>query len=170
MTRIAVTGPECSGKSTLCSDLKKSLKAELVEEYARKFLENLGRVYVEKDLISIAEGQCRLIEAAAESGNEHLISDTEMLVMYIWSKVKYGRVNESILQLLNNQKFDLYLLCKPDFDWEPDPLREHPIKDDREALYEQYKFFLEKNNLPFAVMEGSATSRLKKALKRIGTL
>jgi nicotinamide riboside kinase len=48
--KIALTGPESSGKSTLARQLATYFDAPVVPEYARLFLSLLGRPYVEADL------------------------------------------------------------------------------------------------------------------------
>ena len=57
MLKIIVTGPESSGKTTLCKALSEHFKIPSTEEYAREYLNNLGREYKEEDLIEIAKGQ-----------------------------------------------------------------------------------------------------------------
>ena len=39
-TKIAFTGPECSGKSTMAKWLAKELSYEIVDEYAREYLKD----------------------------------------------------------------------------------------------------------------------------------
>ena len=38
MTKIIITGPESSGKTTLAKNLSKSLNLNLIDEYARTFI------------------------------------------------------------------------------------------------------------------------------------
>lgn len=54
---ITVVGPESSGKTTLASKLAGYFKAPLVPEYAREYLEGIGRPYDIDDLTQIAEAQ-----------------------------------------------------------------------------------------------------------------
>ena len=56
MIRIAITGPESSGKTTLTNLLGETLNASVFPEYARTYLENLERDYVQDDLDEICEG------------------------------------------------------------------------------------------------------------------
>ena len=117
-TKIAFTGPECSGKSTMARWLAKELSFDLVKEYAREYLKD-NSAYSIDDLDIIASKQFE-----RNSVRDALVVDTEMLVMKIWFEEKYQRVSENILRLLERQQIDLYFLCKPDFNWVPDPLRE----------------------------------------------
>ena len=54
---------------------------------------------------------------------------------------------------------DLYLLCRPDIAWAPDPLREHASIEDREALFRLYKQNLDEFHLPYRIIEGQAKAR-----------
>ena len=60
---ITIVGPESSGKTTLARELASFYDAPWVAEYARKYLEGLGRPYEENDLMRIAEGQLEAILA-----------------------------------------------------------------------------------------------------------
>lgn len=48
--------------------------------------------------------------------------------------------------------FDHILLCKPDFPWERDEMRENPI--DRDRLFEHYQTLLEEYALSFHSIGG----------------
>ncbi len=52
--RIAVVGPESSGKTTLCEDLMLHYHCGMVGEVSREYLEELDRHYEEHDLLEIA--------------------------------------------------------------------------------------------------------------------
>ncbi len=54
---ISVTGPECSGKTTLTDFLKRNLDVTAVDEFARNFLSKTGGQYTFADLDTIALGQ-----------------------------------------------------------------------------------------------------------------
>ena len=58
--KVAVVGPECTGKSELCKFLASHYGTGWVPEYARGYLENLVRPYEQHDLLTIAHGQIRL--------------------------------------------------------------------------------------------------------------
>ncbi|MEN9700263.1 MAG: hypothetical protein RLZZ301_1461 [Bacteroidota bacterium] len=148
--RIAFTGPESSGKSTLAEWLATELGSQLVPEYAREFLEQQP-TYQQADLDLMAKAQ------VARWPKEALIADTEMLVFWIWSMEKYAQVSPLIEELLHAQKFDIYVLCAPDIPWVPDPLRENP--NDRQRLFERYKTELEARGLPFIIASGDLNAR-----------
>ena len=56
LRRIAIVGPESTGKSLLSQQLAAHFRTVWVEEYAREFLNKLGREYQQADLIDIAKG------------------------------------------------------------------------------------------------------------------
>ena len=164
MRRIAITGPESSGKTKLAEDLAKYFGITYVPEFAREYLMALDRPYTADDLEKIAVGQIALIENAKE--NNLLIVDTEMVVMHTWSKVVFGKVSDLIQKKLYEQNFDLYLLCDIDIPWEYDPLRENEF--DREDLFQVYYKKLRELKYNFIIVQGTPEERLKQAIKAIG--
>ncbi len=158
--RIAILGPESSGKSTLSKALSQHFGIPLVEEYARAYLTDLAKPYTLEDLLSIAEEQFSLSD-----GTIQLISDTEMSTMVIWAEEKFKEVPEQILKLETQQEFSLYILCRPDIPWQADALRENP--DDRERLFLLYEERLIALSRPYQVVSGQGEARMNKALDLI---
>lgn len=148
--RIAFTGPESSGKTTLAAWLSSFLELPFIEEYARTYLADQIDYKLE-DLDFMAKKQ---VELWPKGG---LIADTEMHVFQIWSSVKYAQVSPSITLLLNAQQFDHYFLCAPDIPWEADPLRENPLN--REMLFGLYREQLEKYGRNFTILTGNLENR-----------
>jgi NadR type nicotinamide-nucleotide adenylyltransferase len=166
MTRkIAITGPESTGKSMLAEQLAASFQTVWVPEYAREYLELLGRPYEEKDILSIAQGQLLAEGSKLRQAGGFLFCDTEFLVTRIWSEVKFNRCDPWILMTLESHRYDLYLLCDIDLPWEYDPLREHP--DQRQYLFDLYYNELKAGNFPFKVVHGTGPDRLKNAVRII---
>jgi nicotinamide riboside kinase len=81
MKRILFTGPESTGKSALATRLAEEWDTVWVPEYARTYLEQLGRSYNEADLLNIAKGQLQWEDQYAEKATDFLFIDTGMLVM-----------------------------------------------------------------------------------------
>lgn len=163
--RIAITGPESTGKSVLAEQLAAHYSTRWVPEFAREYLDNLGRPYEEADLLSIAEGQLAAEERAEKEASRILFCDTELTVIKIWSEVKYGRCDDRILKLQASRRYDLYLLCDIDLPWTYDPLREHP--DRRRFLFDYYHRELTAMHRPFAVVCGLDEARLRHACSAI---
>lgn len=158
MNKIIVTGPESSGKTTLCKQLSKHFKLSFSKEFARTYLEKKGVNYNQEDLLEIAKGQLL-------SEENHQILDTDLITIKIWSEYKYGNCAKWILDKIEEQKSEnrFYLLCKPDIPWQSDPLRENPLN--RIELFEMYKMELENLNHNYHIVEGE--NRLDKAIEKI---
>ena len=166
MRRIAILGPESTGKSNLCTLLAKAYSSALwVPEFARTYLENNGPNYTFEDLDVIAQGQLDAISKAEKFDPEYIFADTEMLVMQIWSSFVFKKVSDFIKCQVEAQKFVLYLLCDIDLAWEYDPLREHP--EHRKELFDLYKMHLDELNWPYKIVSGIGEERKENAIKII---
>ncbi|WP_254152619.1 AAA family ATPase [Chryseosolibacter indicus] len=163
--KIAIIGPECTGKSSLSEMLAKHFNTTWVPEYARSYIENLRGPYQQSDLLKIAHGQLRVEDEWAKDANKVLICDTNLYVIKIWSEVKFGSVDPEIINHIQSRKYDLYLLTYVDIPWEDDPQREHP--DKREYLYSLYYNELKQQQVPFVEIKGSFEQRRKNAIQAI---
>jgi NadR type nicotinamide-nucleotide adenylyltransferase len=166
--RVAIIGPECTGKSELSKFLAQHFKTEWVPEYARAYIDNLRRPYNQNDLITIAHGQLRLEDEYARDANTFLFCDTNLYVIKVWSMFKYGNCEKEILDQIANRKYDLYLLTYVDLPWEEDPLREHPTK--REELYNIYLNEMKNQSVPFVEIKGEREQRQATAIQAIEKL
>jgi NadR type nicotinamide-nucleotide adenylyltransferase len=170
LIKIAVTGPESTGKSWLAENLAEHFKTLWVKEYAREYLEGTGGHYNYRDILEIAKGQLRAENKTADDlrTNQFLFCDTEFIVTKIWCIVKYGRCHSFIRNQVKNHRYDLYLICDIDLPWEFDPLREHPQM--REYLFDMYKSELETNDFSFVIIRGTGDDRLQEAIKAVDNL
>ena len=167
MFKIAITGPESTGKSTLAEKLAKHFDVSYIPEYSRTYLENFEGQYTENDVVEIAKKQYELILKEEDKNPEILIADTEIIVCKIWIEYVFKHPNEMIEDLLRRQDFDLYLLCDIDLPWVYDPLRENPNIEERKELFEIYKNTLIKMNVPFGIVRGSDEERVNNSLEII---
>ena len=166
--KVAVIGPECTGKSDLSAFLAKEFQTEWVPEYARGYLDHLTHPYSAFDLITIAHGQLRLEDEFHRDANKVLICDTNLYVIKVWSEFKFGFCDPGILQTIATRKYDLYLLTNVDVPWVEDPLREHP--HERQQLYDIYKKELESQTTPFVEISGEWAERRKIAIEAVQKL
>jgi len=166
--RIAITGPESTGKSELARALAARLGWAFVPEYARIYLEAHGPAYTQEDIVKIALEQKAMEERMAESSQAPVICDTDMLVCRIWSEFVFGNCPKVLKELDEQSHYDFTLLMDIDLPWEPDPLREHP--DKRAELLEIYQNALGKTSRPYTLVSGWGEQRLENALKAIAHL
>lgn len=165
MIRIAITGPESSGKTTLTQALSEELNGTPFLEFARAYLERLDRNYVQSDLNNICEGH---LNQFRESEDEFQLVDTDFIVLKIWSHLSFGSVSEEIQSAIASDYFDLHILCTPDIPWQYDPLREHP--NQRDKLFEMYKKELFAASKLFIIVSGSLEERIKKSCEAIASI
>src|SRR5688572_9124835 len=85
MKRIALIGPESSGKTTLARQLAEHFQAPFIPEYARGFVEKLDRHYTPDDILYCAQQQLLSEEEAARSHSQYLFTDTEFILAKVWS-------------------------------------------------------------------------------------
>ena len=156
MKKISIVGPESSGKSLLANTLSKSLNCSLTEEYARQYLTNKNS-YDYDDLTQIAIKQNEIIKKEIKRGGNFFIADTSLIVIEIWSKMKFNKTDSRIINLSKQEKFDYYILCKPDIPWVFDSLRENP--NDRDYIFKFYLKILKKRNYNFKIVSGPHATR-----------
>lgn len=166
--KIAITGPESTGKSTLTKQLADHYHTFWIKEYAREYIDLLDRPYNQKDILKIAKEQRKRWLEFEKKHDGILFSDTELIVTKIWSEIKYQHCHPWILEEIKKQDFDLYLLCDIDLPWEDDPQREHPNL--REHLFDRYKTELEKRKLNFRIISGNHVERFNNALEFVEAL
>ena len=156
--KIIITGPESSGKTTLCEQLSKHFNLPFSKEYAREYLDALKRDYNSDDLLKIAKGQLQ-----TENGLQLL--DTDLITIKIWSEYKYGRFDKWISTQIEKQKSEerFYILCSPDIPWQADNQRKNP--NDRRKIFEIYKKELEDLKHKYFILEGE--NRLEKIIQKI---
>lgn len=166
--KVCIIGPECTGKSELSQFLAKHYGCPCVDEYARAYLNKLGRSYEQFDLTKIAHGQIRMEDEWMSEAKNLMICDTNLLVIKIWSEHKYGQCDPEIIQRMKERKYDLFLLTYIDVPWEQDPQREHP--DKREHFWYLFKNELAQMSANVVEIAGPREERRKKAISAIDAL
>jgi len=165
LKRIAITGPESTGKSWLAKKLAVHFNEPWVPEYARFYMEAKGNQYDFNDILTISQGQFLAEERIVKKACKYLFCDTDFLVTRIWCLFKYGESHPWIDFMAGNHLYYHYLLCNTDLPWEPDAMREHPGQ--REELFEMYENELKTRRLPYSIISGNGEDRLNAALEII---
>lgn len=99
-----------------------------------------GELSYESDLIinKIAYHLDSILKEAYKHKRQIVIIDGGMLTLRMWARIKYQVEIPVVEEALKNDVTDLYLLCRPRMDWEPDPLREAPSLLERSWIFNQY--------------------------------
>ena len=168
MFKIALIGPESTGKTELASALAEHYNSLWVPEYARQYIENLGRSYTYEDVCRIAEKQIEqenYFLSHTDLNEKCVFFDTELIITKVWFEYAYKKVPEFLANQLNSSFFDYYLLCSPDLPWLPDSVREHG--DDRDFFFDWYRKEIELLKKPYAIINGSGKDRLQCAINAL---
>src|SRR6185369_14130897 len=85
LKKIAIIGPESTGKSTLCELLAQHYNTQWCPEFAREYLLTHGTDYSYDDLLYIAKGQLAMedeytqsLVGSSESGVNSSVQDSEL--------------------------------------------------------------------------------------------
>lgn len=168
MLKIAIIGPESTGKSELARALSAHFNSPFVPEYAREYVENLDRKYEFEDICTIAKKQIEqelIYENEFAEKTDFVFFDTELIITKVWFEHCYGIVPDFLTKRLERGFFDFYLLCVPDLPWQADPVRENG--DKREFFFDWYKREIEQLGKPYAIIKGENEKRLQNAIKEI---
>jgi NadR type nicotinamide-nucleotide adenylyltransferase len=162
--RIVITGPESCGKTTLSKRLSAHFNCQWIPEYARGYVENLDRPYTYDDVEIIAKQQIKEYHLSTPD-NALVIYDTALIITRVWFDFVFNRIPQWLDEAILTLPYDLYLLCYPDIEWEPDPVREN--KYDRRLLFNTYKDLLEANQFQYRVITGQGDTRTQLAIQEI---
>ena len=85
MLKVAIIGPESTGKTTLAQQLAKQYNAIFVPEYAREYVEALNRPYTYDDVCAIARHQIAQMKQYTEDRSDKIVVyDTELIITRVW--------------------------------------------------------------------------------------
>jgi NadR type nicotinamide-nucleotide adenylyltransferase len=165
--KIAIVGPESTGKSTMSAYLAEHYQTAWVPEYARGYCEKLTEQPTWQDEINMFYGQIELEKEYLPKANKLLICDTTFITVKIWSDYTFGRSPQEVLDELPKHPYDLYLLLSIDLPWEEDPLRDFPHM--REHFMEIWHKELKELNANYVLISGAGQDRYDSAVKAIDT-
>ena len=156
--KIGIIGPESTGKSTLASYLAHRYGGVLVPEYAREYMEKraCASAYTYEDVVNIAQQQVQQLQNYIHGGiteeyrSNVVFFDTELIITKVWFLHKFGKCPDFVEKALHDYPMDVYLLCYPDMEWEPDPVRENP--DIREYLFDWYEREIQALGIPYYII------------------
>jgi nicotinamide riboside kinase len=170
--KIALFGPESTGKTTLAMALADHFKTAWVPEFARNYLQEkwdkTAEVCDVKDMLPIAYGQTQLENEQLSTANKFLFCDTNLMVTKVFSEVYYKYCDPLLDKAAKKHEYDLFFLTDIDVPWEKDDLRDKP--DGRVAIFEAFKQVLIDNNKPFITLSGNKELRLNNAIQIVNDL
>ena len=143
-------------------------EAPLVSEVARNYLKR-KKSYQQHDLLKIAKQQNKQEKALLSRLPERIICDTDLLVIIVWSEVRYGHCDPWIIttfenSVKQNNSARYYYLCDFNIPWKADPLREN--QHNRDELFDLYLQKIKEYELHHSIVKGEPQVRLQQALTR----
>ncbi|MFC0779744.1 DUF4301 family protein [Flavobacterium sp. HJSW_4] len=170
--KIALFGPESTGKTTLAKQLADYYETEWVPEFARDYLqkkwEENKHICVADDMMPIAYGQTALENEKLENANKYLFCDTNLMVTKVFSEMYYGFCDPLLNEAALKHEYDLFFLTDIDVPWEKDDIRDTP--KGRETVFSVFKQTLIDTKKPFIILSGDKETRLAKATAIIDNL
>ena len=170
--KIAMFGPESTGKTTLAIQLAEHYKTAWVPEFARDYLQDKWDknqlICDVDDMLPIAYGQTKLENEKLKVANKYLFCDTNLMVTKVFSEVYYDFCDPLLNEAAQEHDYDLFFLTDIDVPWEKDDLRDRP--QGRESVFTVFKKSLVDNKKPFITLSGDKNLRLTKAISIIDEL
>lgn len=164
--RIALIGPESSGKTTLATQLAAYYHTVWVKEFAREYIASLGRNYNYDDVLFCIQSQMEEEARSLKTASRYLFADTELILHKVWLDDVFKTYPPELDNMVEANRYDLYLLCSPDLPFIHDPVRENPHR--REYFFDLYKRELDARKFSYSVISGN--NRLEKAIAAIDRL
>ena len=173
LKRVVLYGPESTGKTTLAKTLAEYFDTKWVPEFSRNYLQKRWdeekHICGREDMLPIAAGQMQLENQLAETANEVLICDTNLLESVVYSQIYFeGYCHPSLLKHALKAEYDLYLLTYIDIPWIRDDLRDKPLQ--REFMFDKFKETLDVYDLPYRIIRGDYQQRFDSAVSIIKNL
>jgi nicotinamide riboside kinase len=164
--KIAMFGPESTGKTTLAIQLADHYKTAWVPEFARDYLQEKWDkkqlICDVNDMLPIAYGQTKFENHSLSIANKYLFCDTNLLVTKVFSEVYYDYCDPLLDKAAQEHEYDLFFLTDIDVPWEKDDLRDKA--EGRDAVFAVFKKSLVENHKPFITLSGDKNLRLEKAI------
>ncbi|HYE38705.1 MAG TPA: ATP-binding protein, partial [Ramlibacter sp.] len=171
--RIALLGAESTGKTRLAGELAAHLRAAgmqavAVPEALRAWCEREGRAPRPEEQLGVAQAQERQVDEAAAAGAACVIADTTALMVLVYSGMLFEDDPLYRFAIERQQGYDATLVTGLDLPWQPDGLQRNPSQP-REPVDALVRTLLQRAGVPFQVVYGSGTQRLRGALAALGS-
>jgi NadR type nicotinamide-nucleotide adenylyltransferase len=156
--RIALIGPESTGKTELARAIAGELGIEWTPEYAREYAERHGNDLTADDVEPIARGE---LANLARARGALVLHDTDLLSTVVYARFYYGACPQWIEDEARARRADLYLLLDTDVAWYEDPARDKG-GDAREDLFDAFRAALDEFETQWEIVSGDWEERKKR--------
>lgn len=166
--RIVVTGPECTGKTTLAKALAAHLHTPWLTEAAREYataVVRAGGKLGAADVDRIAKHHIAAEDQLLSGRPPLIVLDTDLMSTVAYGRHYYGSSSVWLEGETRARRGDLYLLCTPDIQWVPDGIRDRPTG--RDAMLEHFRRVLSEFDVRVADVWGIGPARLEAAVAMV---
>lgn len=163
--RIALIGPESTGKTTLAEALAQRFDTLWVPEYMRGYCQKLWdetrQVCRYEDLLPIAEGQMQSENRLAQTARGFLFCDTCLWELAVYAYLYFDTCPPELERAALASHYDAVFLTATDVPWVADDLRDKP--QEREKVLARFEDFLQRNGIAYTLLQGAHEARLAQA-------
>ena len=171
--RVAVFGPESTGKTVLTERLAAHFGEPWAPEHVRGYWEHVGGRIGPADLEAIARGQVALEEEAAARARRVVFCDTELLTCTLWNDLLFPGACPPWVRAEAERRarsYALYLHCVDDLPFAPDPQRCFPGAEERARAAVRWREALASRALPRVDITGAGAERERRAVAAVELL
>lgn len=169
--RVALVGPESSGKTTLSEKLAAHFGTVWVPEYGRTWCDTFGMDDLGPEaLASIARGHRASEDALTPAANRLLVCDTEAVVTKAWSLHFAGTVPAVVEEMTTEDRYHLYLLSAATAEWVYDGSRVHEGYAERKTFEEVLRRELDARGRHYVLLDGDWETRFRTAVAAVEVL
>lgn len=164
--KVLILGAECTGKSTLASDLANEFHTSFVKEYMRTYLEQKPQGYICQydDLLPIAIGQIDSENKQLAHANDYLFCDAGLLQLMVYADFYYHDCPEQIVYHALHYRYDVVLLTdNRGVAWVADGMRDLPNGHD--VIYQKLKSVLNQYDIKFHTITEDRVQRIAQVKK-----
>ena len=174
LARVAVEGPESTGKSVIARATAEVLGFGYAPEWARDLLAarvHAGQAFTEADLLLVAQGHLAQGRSIALAAPRALIEDTSLLSTIVWSRFLHGRCDPAIERVFEDEEAARprrRWLFTPETPWVDDVHR--AVAPDAAADATRRRFWdmllaeVERRRLPYDLVPGDFAAKRSGAL------
>lgn len=164
---VVFLGSECTGKSSISTEINKNIRSKLVDEVGRDVVEN-SNAFGEKELQIIASHHASRIDSAKKTLEPIVLIDTDIHITQSYSHFKFGKYMDIATEINIRNQSDLKLYLNPDLPFFQDGTRLNA--EDRLLLDRSHKETLAHFNTDYIEVSGDWNSRYTQSLKLIKQL
>ena len=172
--RVLIAGTESCGKTTLTKNLAKIYNTSWSEEagryYADKYLGANEDIFTDKDFLGIAIEQYQEDEKTLRASNKIAFFDTDTVVTQYYAEMFLGHKIDALEQFIDNTKYDLVIILKPDVTWVGDGKRRNPDQERRERLHKELVQMYIDRDFPIIEIGGNYRDRLRTVMGIVDNL